>query len=256
MAEEGALSYESYLKVPELLSLQALQSDPPEHDELQFIVVHQTYELWFRLVLHELDAVSALLGDGLPRDAARLVDRCVRVVRVLTDQLDVLETMRPVDFLRFRDRLKPASGFQSVQFREIEIVLGFRDPGLLRFFPPGSAARPRLDARLGTPSLRDRFLALVDARLGAGGTEAGRAAALRRLYTDGPDRDLLDLAEALVELDERLAIWRYRHVRMAERAIGGGRTGTGGSEGVAYLAETVRRKERAFPELWAVRAEI
>ncbi len=259
---EGALDYEEYLRLPDLLSLQRPLSSPAEHDELQFIIVHQTYELWFKLLLHELDEVARRMGgpaavDADVREAARLVRRCVEIERLLVRQIHILETMLPGDCLRFRVRLKPASGFQSDQIREIEVLTGIRDPSVLAYFAPKDERRSRLDRRLAEPSLRDRFFGLVARRLAAPtGTPAERIEALRRLYASPPgDATLLDLAEALIELDEQLGLWRYHHVRMAERVIGF-KLGTGGSEGVAYLAQTLQTKGKAFPELWEVRTHL
>ncbi len=271
---EEKLTYEDYLRVPDLLRLQAPQSAPPEHDEILFIVIHQTYELWFRLILHELDEAARRMEAGDAREAARLLRRVVEVEKVLVQQIHVLETMLPTDFLRFRDRLKPASGFQSAQFREIEFAAGLCDRAVLAFFPEGREARARLERRLAEPSLRDRFFALLG-RVGllAGGAAAGHAArieALRAIYGAGAPaaapppaglapgaslRDLRDLAEALLDFDEWLAIWRFHHVRMAEREIGS-KPGTGGSDGVQYLASTIERKGHAFPELWEVRTAL
>lgn len=252
---EEKLTYDDYLRVPALLELQTPQSSPPEHDELQFIVIHQTYELWFKLVLHELDEVARRIDADDLREAARLLRRVVEVERVLVAQIHVLETMLPADFLRFRDRLKPASGFQSAQFREIEFAAGLKDRALLRFFPEGTPNRARLDRRLAEPSLGDRFFAMLERRgLPARGREA-RLASLRAIYGapgGGEHRDALDLAEALLDFDEQLSLWRFHHVRMAERVIGL-KIGTGGSEGVQYLASTVVAKAHAFPELWEVR---
>lgn len=244
---EEKFTYEDYLRVPALLDLQTLRSAPGEHDELQFIIVHQTYELWFKLVLHELDEVARRIDAEDPRGAARLARRVVEIMRILVQQIHVLETMLPADFLRFRDRLKPASGFQSAQFREIEFAAGLKDTALLKFFAEGTAGRARLDRRLAEPSLGDRFFALVARRV-----PGARLEALRAIYAEGRDRDLLDLAEALLDFDEQLLLWRFHHVRMAERVIGA-KPGTGGSEGVHYLASTVTAKAHAFPELWEVR---
>jgi tryptophan 2,3-dioxygenase len=246
--EEG-FTYEDYLRLPALLELQAPKSDPPEHDELQFIVVHQTYELWFKLILHELDEVAARIGRDDARGAARLLRRAGEIMRVLVAQIHVLETMLPADFLRFRDRLKPASGFQSAQFREVEFLLGLKDRALLRFFAPETDARARLERRLAAPSLGEAFFALL-ARRGLG---EARLEALRAIYREGAtEADLLELAEALIDLDEQVTLWRFHHVRMAERVIGA-KPGTGGSEGVHYLAGTLAAKPHAFPELWEVR---
>jgi tryptophan 2,3-dioxygenase len=254
---EEKLTYDDYLKVPELLRLQVPLAGPPEHDELQFIIVHQTYELWFRLILHTLDEAALRMEADDPAEAARLLLRAVEIMKVLVAQLRVIETMLPQDFLRFRDRLKPASGFQSAQFREIESVCGQKDKGLLRFFAEGSPARARIERRHGEPSLYERFSALLG-RKGfdvSGGREA-RLAALRTIYGDPARRAELShlriLAEALVDLDEQLVFWRFHHVRMAERVIGA-KVGTGGSEGVAYLEKSLQSRGKAFPELWEVR---
>jgi tryptophan 2,3-dioxygenase len=249
---EEKLTYEDYLAIPQLLSLQVPRSDPAEHDEMQFIIVHQTYELWFRLMLHTLDAVGASLDRDDPREATRLLRRTAEIQRILVAELRVLETMLPAHFLRFRDRLQPASGFQSAQFREIEAVLGLEDERILRFFPPGTDGRARIERRFKDRSLPDRFYAF----LGRGGRRVedreGRLAALKAIYAL-PARDLVDLCEALLDVDELLSAWRFHHVRMAERAIGA-KVGTGGSEGVAYLARTLHEKAKVFPELWEVRA--
>src|SRR5262245_37050813 len=260
------LSYASYLRVAELLSQQRCVSEPAEHDELQFIVVHQVFELWFKLALHELDAVGVRLaaaGDEDVREAARLLGRVAAIERVLQGSLHVLETMRPIDFLRFRDRLKPASGFQSAQFRELEFLAGIRDETLLPLVRAEATAEARLRRRLGEPSLGERFFACLRRR-GFDAPEgeperAARVAALRRIYEE-PSRFPLEyaLAEALAEFDEQLTLWRQHHVAMVERVIGGkigtGAAVTGSREGIRYLRTTLDRK--AIPELWEVRATI
>ncbi len=260
------LSYASYLRVTELLSQQRCVSEPAEHDELQFIVVHQVFELWFKLLLHELDAVGVHLAgasDEDVREAARLLGRVAAVERVLQGSLHVLETMRPIDFLRFRDRLKPASGFQSAQFRELEFLAGIRDETLLPLVRGEATAEARLRRRLAEPSLGERFFSCLrrrgfDAPEGETG-RAARVAALRRIYEE-PSRLPLEyaLAEALAEFDEQLTLWRQHHVAMVERVIGGkigtGAAVTGAREGVRYLRTTLDRK--AIPELWEVRATI
>ena len=262
----GDLTYSGYLRIPELLSLQRLVSKPPQHDEMQFIVVHQVFELWFKLILHELDAVGALLAradDEGVREATRLLARVAAVEDLLTRGIHLLETMRPIDFLRFRDRLKPASGFQSAQFRELEFVCGFRDETLLPLVRVDRATEERLRKRLAEPSLGDRFFACLskrgsDAPPGEAGREK-RVAALRRIYEE-PSRFPLEyaLAEALCEFDERFGLWRQHHVAMVERVIGGkigtGAAVTGEKEGVRYLRTTLGRK--SIPELWEVRTSI
>jgi tryptophan 2,3-dioxygenase len=259
----GDLTYANYLRIGDLLSLQRPHSDPPSHDEIPFILVHQVSELWFRLVLHELDAVAAHLERAHDEDfseAARLLARAAKVLALVAPGIRILETMRPVDFLAFRDQLKPGSGFQSAQFRELEFLLGFRDESVIPLLREEAATEGRLRRRLAEPSIRERFFAGLyrrgfetDPRHASG---EARLAALRRIYED-PMRYPLEYgaAEGLVELDERLGMWRLQHLAMVERVIGG-KTGTGASvtgerEGVRYLRTTVGR--RAFPELWEVR---
>lgn len=243
------LSYGGYLRVPELLALQRPLSDPPHHDELLFIIVHQVYELWFKELLHELDAIVRLLARDDVLEAVRLLRRCIEIARVLVAQVAVLETMTPADFLAFRDRLAPASGFQSWQFRELELAAGLRDASLLDLFPPGSAERAALEQRWARPTLREAWL---DALRRRGPAAETVEAQLVRVYTETDAAyPWILLAEALVEFDETFQLWRLRHVQMVERIIGGGRPGTGGSSGAAYLRSTLDR--RTQPELWSVR---
>jgi len=243
------LSYGGYLHLPELLSLQRPLSDPPHHDELLFIVVHQVYELWFKELLHELDAIVDLLEHDEILEAVRLLRRCLEIERVLVAQVAVLETMTPGDFLAFRDRLAPASGFQSWQFRELELAAGLRDPAMLALFPEGTPERAALERRWARPTLREAWLAALQRRGPAGANVQER---LVRVYTDPRVAyPWILLAEALVEFDETFLLWRVRHVQMVERIIGAGRPGTGGSAGAAYLRTTLKR--RTQPELWAVR---
>jgi tryptophan 2,3-dioxygenase len=262
---KGALSYASYLRVNELTGLQELISDPPHHDEMLFIIIHQTYELWFKQFLHEVDTIAGMLGRGEVLAATRLIGRCVEIQKVLVAQIPLLETMTPMDFLAFRDRLAPASGFQSAQFRELEFTLGMRERRYLADHAQDAEATARLEHRLADASLPDAFFSLLRTRgfdtpplpddaapeaTGAAG-RARRVAALRVLYEGFEAHyDLFLLAEALIELDLQLQVWRRRHVLMVERVIGG-RQGTGGSAGAAYLKTTLDK--RAFPELWDVR---
>ncbi|HEX6643097.1 MAG TPA: tryptophan 2,3-dioxygenase family protein [Gemmatimonadales bacterium] len=243
---EQKLSYGGYLRVDDLITLQQLRSDPAQHDETLFIIIHQVYELWFKQLLHELDAVVSLLDRDDVLGAVRLLRRCHEIQRVLVAQIAVLETMTPMDFLAFRDHLMPASGFQSAQFREIEFLAGLPDPKFVEYYEAGSPARERLDRRLTGRSLRDAFHALL-VRRGFSPDAAG-AAALYRQASSAMDAFLL--AEALLDFDEMLTLWRMRHVQMVERIIGG-RPGTGGSDGASYLRGTVAR--RVFPELWDAR---
>jgi tryptophan 2,3-dioxygenase len=260
---EPRLSYGSYLKVPELLGLQKRLADPPQHDELLFIIIHQVHELWFRQLLHEVDAVIARLDANDVLAAHRLIRRCIEIQRVLVEQVTVLETMTPNDFLTFRDHLMPASGFQSAQFRELEFVCGLKSPRQLENHEEGSPARKSLEARWAAPTLGERFHALLERRgfaLKPAGisdaTEAheSRIQALLTIYQKPSEYyDLYLLAEALIEFDEMFYLWRLRHIAMVERMIGS-KPGTGGSEGVAYLRTTLSRK--FFPELWELRTHL
>jgi tryptophan 2,3-dioxygenase len=255
------LSYATYLKIPELLSLQKPLSSPPEHDEMLFIIIHQVYELWFRLMIHEVGAVREAALDGKVRKAARLYRRLIEIQRVLLQQIAVLETMTPADFVRFRDHLNPASGFQSRQFRELESLSGMGDPTSLPLLglPPDETRELR--RRTEALNLREAFDALlrlsgfdVPSGAAAEATAAARTAALLRIYSAPEEHyDLYNLCEAMIEYDENFQLWRYHHVTMVERMIGHKR-GTGGTDGVSYLLTTLRK--RSFPELWEVRTRI
>ena len=264
---EQELSYGSYLRVQEMLGMQQLRSDPAQHDELLFIVIHQVYELWFKQILHEIDGVVARLQGDDVLGATRLLRRCIEIQRVLVSQITVLETMSPTDFLTFRDHIMPASGFQSAQFREIEFVSGAKDPGMLVHARPTPEERGRLQTRLDNPSVRDAFYG-VCRRRGFDIPEPGEDAAeeerqeardrrvmqLSTIYRDQSSHfDLFLLCEALVEYDEMFTLWRLRHVQMVERVIGW-KPGTGGSSGAAYLRTTVER--RFFPDLWDLRTHL
>jgi len=262
--DEPRLTYGGYLKVRELISLQYLLSDPAQHDEMLFIIIHQVYELWFKELLHELDAIIKRMNADEPLAAHRLVRRCIEIERVLVDQIAVLETMMPTDFLAFRDHLMPASGFQSFQFRELEYVSGLKDARFLKNYEPDSEERTKLEERLAQPTLADAFYAMLrrrgfDLPDACEVTEETRTAAARqrinelvRVYHDAEKHyALFLLAESLIEYDEMFSMWRLRHINMVERMIGS-KTGTGGSEGAAYLRKTVDRK--FFPELWELRS--
>ena len=266
--EAGRLTYSSYLKVPELLELQQPQSSPPHHDELLFILVHQTYELWFKELLHDLDAVVANLRKSctVPQsrdevyEAARLLRRCTEIMRVLVEQFTILETMLPTHFLAFRGLLEPASGFQSEQFREIEFLCGLKDEKMLRYHRPTPEAYAALKRRLEEPSLHDVFFGALRAMgklapAGEGTTDKerfeARARAVHALYKDEHHhRDWIDVCERLTEFDELVVSWRLRHIQLVERIIGI-RMGTGGSAGASYLKLTLDKK--FFPELWEAR---
>src|SRR5437868_11631768 len=262
------VTYSTYLRVPELIKLQYPQSSPPHHDELLFIIIHQTYELWFKLLLHELDAVVANLRAAAENpgsrdevyEAARLLRRSTEVARVLVEQFAILETMLPTHFLAFRGRLRPASGFQSEQFRELEFLCGLKDEKMLRYHEPTPEMHAALERRLREPSLRDVFFDAL-AALGTmpevkdDASEEERfqahAQAILALYRDERGhRDWLDVCERLTEFDELIVSWRLRHIQMVERTIGL-RIGTGGSSGASYLKMTLDKK--FFPELWEAR---
>ncbi len=257
-------TYGEYLKVDELLALQRPASEGPEHDEMLFIVIHQVYELWFKQVLHELGYLERLLDRNDGARARHTLKRVLTILKVLVAQLDILETMTPLEFLSFRDRLDSGSGFQSHQFRELEFSLGLKDPRVLQRYPADSEARRRLEQRLAAGTLWDAFLrhlalngiAVPRAELerdvtGKVEPSAELRVALVDIYRHHPD--LADLCERLVDLDEGLMEWRYRHVKMVQRTIGT-RRGTGGSSGAEYLKTTL--SEPLFPDLWAIRTEL
>ena len=257
-------TYAEYLKIDELLTLQQPVSDGPEHDEMLFIVVHQVYELWFKEILHEVDYLQRVLARGDGVRAQHTLKRILTILKTMVAQIDILETMTPLEFLSFRDRLESGSGFQSYQFRELEFVLGRKNPSALDRYSSDSAARAKLDARLHAPTLWDAFLAY----LSANGVAVPRAdlerdvtrsiapspklrRALIDVYRNEPA--LAELCERMVDLDEGFMEWRYRHVKMVQRTIGTKR-GTGGSMGAQYLMTTLNQP--LFPDLWAIRAEL
>jgi tryptophan 2,3-dioxygenase len=261
MPDRRVITYGSYLKVEELLRLQVPESDPIEHDEELFIIIHQVYELWFKLVLHEIDKVNADLSANHLYGALHTLKRIRMVLKTIVGQIDILETMTPTSFASFRARLDTASGFQSAQFRELEFALGYKRESMLRHHEPHSPGYARLKARYEAPSMHWHlydFLAqhgvAIPADLRARPhTEPSVAspalqAELIRVYDAMPDVRML--LETLTDVDEGLQEWRYRHVKMVERTIGH-KMGTGGSPGVDYLRDTVFRS--FFPDLWAIR---
>ncbi|GMV05668.1 MAG: tryptophan 2,3-dioxygenase [Gemmatimonadota bacterium] len=260
---KAAVTYGNYLKIDELLSLQQPLSEG-EHDEMLFIVIHQVYELWFKEVLHELDYCCRLLEADDCHRASHTLKRILTILKVLVAQLDILETMTPTEFLTFRERLESASGFQSDQFRALEFVLGRKGRGAVQRFPEGSRARDQLEARWSAPTLWDAFLRYLDREGHAvpaahlerdvtGPIEASAEiqAILVEIYRTSPRNS--ELCERLVDLDEGIMEWRYRHVKMVERTIGA-KMGTGGSAGSKYLRTTLN--EPAFPDLWEIRTQL
>jgi tryptophan 2,3-dioxygenase len=245
----AAVTYASYLKVDELLALQQPRSEGPEHDEMLFIVVHQVYELWFKELLHEFDRVRHLLEDDEPHRAQHTLKRILTILKVMVAQLDILETMTPLEFFSFRQRLEAASGFQSDQFRQIEFVLGVKSEQAIQRFAEGSRARVALERRYHEPTLWDGFLRYLSRE----GYDV--SSNVQPVLVDVYRKDMknAELCERLVDLDEGVQEWRYRHAKMVERTIGA-KPGTGGSSGAAYLRETIGRP--IFPDLWAIRSQL
>ena len=262
------LTYGSYLKIPELLSLQQRVSEPAHHDEMLFIIIHQVHELWFKQMLHELEAIRGALYDGQSLMALKSFKRVHAIQSVMIEQIDVLETMTPQEFNAFRNVLRPASGFQSMQFREVEFLSGAGDLKILSHMQEDPGLTSVLK-RTEEKTIYQAFLSLLARRsftippalLGAPAAarsprepDADVVEAFRQIYEGASENtalfELYLLAEAFVEFDERLLLWRHRHVRMVERTIGM-KQGTGGSDGAGYLHRTLVAK--LFPELWEVR---
>lgn len=261
------LDYKSYLKLEELLNLQKPLARPECHDETLFIVVHQVFELWFRLMIHELDKILALLDEGNIRQSERLIRRLTSIVRLFIPKLSVLETMTPSDFIQFRDLLKPASGFQSYQFREIEFASGLKDRRYIGMFSSDPEATARLEERFAAPTMWDRFVGMLKNMGYSVADDAEQQKAIVSIYQKGGDHDLQMLCEAMIEYDEMFSLWREHHVRMAQRMIGSkagtgqkilettyGKAGPMGTMGVEYLSHTLSK--RFFPILWSARTEM
>lgn len=262
--DKKPLTYSSYLKLDELLSLQRPLSEGPEHDEMLFIIIHQVYELWFRQIVHELGALRTAFERGRTARALAALRRVLTILKTLVAQVDILETMTPLSFNAFRARLEASSGFQSAQFREVEFLLGHRRQSTIEHHPAGSQGRVRLERLIHEPSVYDAFLRYL-----AGLGLAVPAEVLQRDFSQAhvPSTAVQDLlvevyrrddftaqvCERLVDLDEGLQEWRYRHVKMVERTIGA-KIGTGGSAGAAYLRTTLFAP--LFPDLWEIRARL
>jgi tryptophan 2,3-dioxygenase len=260
--DDPAVTYGAYLQIDDLLDLQRTRSEGPEHDELLFIIIHQVYELWFKELLHEFDRVMDLFERGQGYPAHHTLKRILTILKVLVAQLDILETMTPLEFLSFRSRLEAASGFQSDQFRQIEFLLGRKSRAAVERFPEGSRSRQALEARWSAPTLWDAFLVYLTREgydvpasertrdvTAAIKPSAGVQQVCVAIYKNDPKNS--ELCERLVDLDEGIQEWRYRHVKMVERTIGT-KSGTGGSTGVGYLQGTVGPP--LFPDLWEIRA--
>ncbi|MDH3753968.1 MAG: tryptophan 2,3-dioxygenase family protein [Acidimicrobiia bacterium] len=256
------LTYASYLRLDDLLDLQEQRSEPAEHDELLFIVVHQASELWLKQLLAELDKIGGDLSDNHLFRVISSFRRANRIVRVLIDQLDVLETMTPLSFHRFRDRLDTSSGFQSMQFRQLEFLLGLKRADILDHYPVDLAGRDDAERRLREPSIPDHFYDFLEQR----GVEIpvdvrARDVTRPNVADERVQAGLFDLYrfdgsytmlfEVMIDLDAALQEWRYRHIKIVERTIGD-KMGTGGSLGVEFLKRSLF--SRAFPDLWAIRA--
>jgi tryptophan 2,3-dioxygenase len=273
-SHDKAVTYTSYLKIDELLDLQQPLSDGPEHDELLFITIHQVYELWFKQILHESVALQVSLEASDPYRSLALLGRIRTIMKTCVAQLDILETMTPLQFNSFRGRLSSASGFQSAQFRELEAVLGRRDQAgsdakegtgmaMAAHLVPDSEARNRVEAAMKRPSVYDSALKFFDSRGHSIPKEVLERnfstpyepneqvqEALLVAHRNDPESNML--GEALMDLDEGFQEWRYRHVKMVERTIGA-KMGSGGSSGVGYLASTLFRP--VFADLWSIRSK-
>jgi tryptophan 2,3-dioxygenase len=258
------LTYGQYLQLGELLGAQRPLSEGPEHDELLFIVIHQVYELWFKQILHETARLGAALERGETHHALATLRRVLTILKTLVAQVDILETMTPMSFNSFRSRLDTASGFESVQFRQVEFALGHKRESALQHYPDGSPERALLARALEAPTVWDSFVRYLagqgftvpaevaerDVRLPLEPSEAMQAVLLQVYQQDAL---VSQLCERLVDLDEGLQEWRYRHVKMVERTIGT-KAGSGGSSGTEYLRATLFRP--LFPDLWAIRVKL
>jgi tryptophan 2,3-dioxygenase len=259
-----SLTYASYLHLDELLSLQRPRSEPPEHDEMLFIIAHQAYELWFKLQLLELEKICADFRHNRLYDAIATFKRVRTIMKVMVEQIDILETLTPMSFRSFRDRLETASGFQSSQFREFEFLLGYKRADMLRYQEPGTPGQERVARRLREPSVVDAFYVFLEhqgmaipaslqERDPALPTEPNEVVAdgILRLYRAKPDLEIL--FELMTDFDEGFQEWRYRHIKLVERSIGS-KKGTGGSLGVEFLKKSLFHP--VFPDLWAIRHKL
>jgi len=258
------LTYANYLDLEKLLTLQQPRSSPPEHDEMLFIIIHQTYELWFKQLLHEFEKIKSAFSAGDLFSAIHSFKRTRTIMKVLVAQVDILETMTPASFWSFRDRLETASGFQSIQFRELEFVLGYKRDSTLKYARPDFPGYDRLEQRLTERTVIDHFydfLAVRGAQIPAELKNRDLSQAnianeqvqkeILSLYKSSPEVSIL--FELMTDFDEGLQEWRYRHIKLVERTIGA-KKGTGGSPGVPFLKESLFKP--IFPDLWAIRHEM
>ncbi len=253
-AAKSSLSYNEYLKVQELIGLQNSLSEPTSHDELLFIIIHQTYELWFKQILHEIDASINWLKENRTFRANHSLKTVASIGKVVVSQIHILETMAQIGFLEFRDKLNPASGFQSTQFREIEFVSGAKDERMLNHSAHDAFAFQRLSKRFDEPSLADEFWNLLGRKgFAASDTKEKVQTIVEILKQPEKHADFFIMQDLLIEHDENISLWRYNHVLMVERMLGM-KMGTGGSEGAGYLRTTLSKK--FFPELWEARTHL
>lgn len=261
------LNYNSYLKVPELLGLQELLSEPPHHDEMFFIIIHQAAELWFKLVLHETEALKLAFREASISRALKRLHRMTEIMELMIKQINLLATLTPVEFAGFREKLRPASGFQSIQFRKMEFAFGLREEFFLNFFAKDPASKQALEAIRKTPSVYDEFVralsaagyAVPDAVLKRDVTSAWESNpelinTLQKIYENpGDNYHWVLLFESMLDFDEKFSTWRSVHMLMVARTIGQ-QMGTGGSSGYKFLQS--RMELRFFPELWDLRTKI
>ena len=258
------LTYSNYLKIDELLSLQEYRSESREHDEMLFIIIHQTYELWFKQILHEFGKLRKDLHKGETWTSVKTLRRVLTILKTMVAQIDILETMTPLEFNSFRGFLDEASGFQSVQFREVEILCGLRSTHILKVHEDQPQYVERMETRMEEPTLWESFCTYLQkngydvgdpVRQNENGllyeTSDRLQKTLIEIMKDDPETAML--CELFVDFDEGMQEWRYRHVKMVERTIGN-KMGTGGSDGVGYLRSTLH--QRIFPDLWEIRSEI
>ncbi len=258
------LTYANYLDLEKLLTLQNPRSIPAEHDEMLFIIIHQTYELWFKQLLHEFEKIKSAFSAGDLFSAIHSFKRTRTIMKVLVAQVDILETMTPASFSSFRDRLETASGFQSIQFRELEFVLGYKRDSTLKHVRPDFPGYERLEQRLNERTVIDHFydfLAMRGAQIPAELKNRDLSQPnlpneqvqeeILSLYKSSPEVSIL--FELMTDFDEGLQEWRYRHIKLVERTIGA-KKGTGGSPGVPFLKESLFKP--IFPDLWAIRHEM